>query len=111
MNKKFLLEFITGTILLASVIIFGQKGMVALVLLSIYPLIKKKKELDEREIQLFNKIGNLTAGITLFISVIIYYFSDIAINDLKIGENWLFFILSAFLISHGTTGLIVFNEK
>jgi len=111
MSKRFILEFIVGIILLVSVLLFGQKGMAAFALLAIHPFIKKKKKLDEREIQLFNKIGNFTAGATLFMSVAIYYFSDFVINGLTIGANWLFYVLSAFLISHGMSGLIVFNKK
>ena len=111
MNKKFILEFIVGIILLVSVLIFGQKGMAAFALLAIHPFIKKKKKLDEREIQLFNRIGNFTAGATLLVSIAVYYFSDFVINGWTIGENWLFYVLSAFLISHGISGLIVFNKK
>jgi hypothetical protein len=111
MNKRFILEFIVGIILLVSVLIFGQKGMAALAFLAIHPFIKKKKKLDEREIQLFNKIGNFTAGATLLVSVAVYYFSDFVINGWTIGANWLFYVLSAFLISHGMSGLIAFNKK
>ena len=111
MSKRFILEFIVGIILLVSVLLFGQKGMAAFALLAIHPFIKKKKKLDEREIQLFNKIGNFTAGATLLMSVAVYYFSDFVVNGWAIGENWLFYVLSAFLISHGMSGLIVFNKK
>ena len=111
MNKKFILEFIVGIILLVSVLLFGQKGMAAFALLAIHPLIKKKKKLDEREIQLFNTIGNFTAGATLLVSVLVYYFSDFVINGWTIGDNWLFYVLSGFLISHGMSGLIIFNKK
>ncbi len=111
MNKRFILELIVGISLLVSVLIFGQKGVAAFALLAIHPFIKKKRELDEREIQLFNKIGNFTAGATLFMSIAIYYFSDFVINGCTIEENWLFYILSAFLISHGISGIIIFNKK
>ncbi len=111
MNKRFILEFIVGIILLVSVLIFGQKGMAAIALLAIHPFIKKKNKPDERETQLFNKIGNFTAGATLLVSVVIYYFSDFVVNGWTIGENWLFYVCSAFLIFHGISGLFVFNRK
>ncbi len=111
MNKRFILEFVVGIVLLVSILIFGQKGMVAFALLAIHPFIKKKKKLDEREIQLFNKIGNYTAGTTLVASVAAYYFSDFVIMGRTIGENWLFFILSAFMFSHGILGIIIFNKE
>lgn len=112
MNKRFILELLVGIILLVSVLMFGPKGMAALALLAIYTFLKKKKKKpDEREIQLFYKIGNFTAGATLLLSVVIYYFSDFVINGWTIGENWLFYVLSAFLMSHGISGLIVFNKE
>jgi len=111
MNKRFILEFIVGIILLVSVLIFGQKGMAAFALLAIHPFIKKKKKLDEREIQLFYRIGNFTAGASLLASITIFYFSDFVVNGQTLGDNWLFYVVSAFLISHGISGLFVFNRK
>ncbi len=111
MNKRFVLELIVGIILLISVLTFGQKGMAAIALLAIHPFIAKRKKLDEREIQLFNKIGNLTAGATLLVSIVIFYFSDFIVKGQTLGENWLFYVVSAFLISHGISGLFVFNKK
>jgi hypothetical protein len=111
MNRKFILEFIVGISLLVSVIIFGQKGMVTLVLLVIIPFIREKRDPDERELQLLNNIGNITAGVTLAASVVIYYFSYLVINGQNIGEYWLFYVVSVFLISHGISGLWVFNRK
>jgi len=50
----------------------------------------KKRKPDEREIQLFNKTGNLTAAATLLASVAVYYFSGLIMNGLTLGKNWLF---------------------
>ena len=111
MNKRFILELTVGIILLISVLMFGQKGMAAIALLAIHPFIKNKNKADEREVQLFNKIGNFTAAATLLAGIVIYYFSDVEVNTWTIGENWLFYLLSAFLISHGVSGLIVFNRE
>ena len=107
MNKRFILELTVGIILMVAILIIGQKGMAVIALLAIHPFIAKKKKLDERESQLFNKIGNYTAAITLLASVAIFYFSDLIINGQAIGENWLFFVCSAFLISHGVSGLLI----
>jgi hypothetical protein len=70
----------------------------------------KKRKPDEREIQLFNKTGNLTAAATLLASVAVYYFSGLRINGQTEEKNRLFYVCSAFLISHGASGLIVFNK-
>lgn len=110
MNKRFILELTVGIILLVAVLIFGQKGMAVFALLAIHPFIAKKKKLDERESQLFNKIGNYTAVITLLASVATFYFSDLIINGQAIGENWLFYVCSAFLISHGGSGLVIMRS-
>ena len=107
MNKRFILELTVGIILLVAILIIGQKGMAVIALLAIHPFIAKKKKLDERESQLFNKIGNYTAAITLLASVATFYFSDLIINGQAIGENWLFYVCSAFLISHGVSGLLI----
>jgi len=107
MNKRFVLELAVGVILLVAVLMFGEKGMAAFALLAIHPFIAKKKTLDERESQLFNKIGNYTAAATLLASIALFYFSDVIIYGHAIGENWLFYVCSAFLISHGAAGLFV----
>ncbi len=111
MNKRFIFELIIGVALLASILIFGHQGMVALVLLALLPLINKKKKFDEREIQLFYKIGNITAAATFLFSAIIYYLSDMSINGETIGTNWLFYLCAAFLISHGVTGLVILSKE
>lgn len=110
MNKRFILELTVGIILLVAVFIFGQKGFAALSLLAIHPFIAKKKKLDECESQLLNKIGNYTTGITLLASIATFYYSDFIINGQAIGENWLFYVCSAFLISHGSSGLVIMRS-
>lgn len=92
--------------MLVAVFLLGAKGIAALALLFAHPFIGKKKA-DEREIQLFYKIGNYTAGATLLASVVVYYFSDSIINELVVGKNWFGLVLSAFLIAHGLFGLIL----
>lgn len=110
MNKRLILELTVGILLLLAVLIFGQKGMAVFALLAIHPFIVKKKKLDERESQLLNKTGNYTAAITLLASIVIYYFSDSIIMGQSIGENWLFYVCSAFLISHGASGLLIMGD-
>lgn len=110
MYRRFILELAVGVLLLLAVLIFKQKGMAVFSLLAIHPFIARKKKLDERESQLLNKIGNYTAAITLLASVATFYFSDLIINGQTIGENWLFYVVSAFLISHGASGLIIMRS-
>ncbi|MCF8337648.1 MAG: hypothetical protein K9I74_06650 [Bacteroidales bacterium] len=111
MKTRFSYELIVGVVLLVAILLFGVKGIAAIALLAVHPFLRKKKlEKTERITLLFNKTGNYTAGLTLLASIIIYYFSDAAINDINIGDNWLGLVVSAFLISHGLAGLIIFRN-
>lgn len=110
MKKRFAYELIVGVILLIAVFLFGTKGLAALSLLAFHPFIGEKKA-DERESQLFNQVGNYTAGATLLACIVIYYFSDVVVFGQLLGKNWLFFTISSFLIAHGASGLIVFKKN
>ena len=110
MKKRFAYELGVGIILMVAVLLFGTKGMLANVLLVLQPYIGKKKA-DERENQLFYKVGNYTAGATLVASVIIFECSDMIVNGLLIGKNWLGLVVAAFLIAHGASGLIIFKKN
>lgn len=110
MKTRFAYELFVGIILLIAIILFGDKGFTALVLLAAQPFIGKKKA-DEREIQLFNKVGNYTAGATLLACIAVYYFSDVQVNGMAFGKYWLGLVVAAFLISHGASALIIFRRN
>ncbi len=109
MKKRFAYELIVGIIGLIAVFLFGSAGMAALALLVAHPFIGKKKA-DERESQLFNKVGNTTAAITLLACVAIFLAGDFVVNGFPIGENWLFLVVYSFLIAHGGAGLIILKK-
>lgn len=108
MIKRFTYELAVGIIMLIAVFLFGTKGLAALALLAAHPFIGRKKA-DERESQLFNKVGNYTAAATLLACVIIYYFSDAVVNGQSLEKLWFCVAVSAFIIAHGAAGLIVFK--
>ena len=110
MNKRFVLELAVGLILLAAVLFFGSKGMVAFALLAIHPFLGKRQKPDERELQLHYQIGNFTAGFTLLACVTVYLLNDYQIDAQPVSANWLFYVLSAFLISHGASGLVIMRD-
>ncbi|PID26631.1 MAG: hypothetical protein CR982_09280 [Candidatus Cloacimonadota bacterium] len=110
MNKRFILELVVGILLLLGVLIFGEKGMVVFSLLAVLPFIGKRKNLDEREIQLLYKIGNYTAALTLLGSVVIFSLSDSIFMGHLIGKSWLFYVCSIFFISHGASGIFVMRS-
>jgi len=110
MTKRFTYELIVGILLLIAILLFGNKGM-AVVALYAGSVFLRKEKWDEREFQLFYKIGNITAGATLVACVIIFNLSDVIINGFQIGNNWLGLVISCFFIAHGATGLIVFTKN
>ena len=110
MKQRFFYELIVGMILLAAILLFGVQGLAAMALLAGHPAVGKKKA-DERESQLFNKVGNYTAGITLLAAIIINFLSDYSVNDHLIGKNWLGLVLASFRIAHGAAGLIILNKE
>ncbi len=106
MKKRFVFEMIVGIICLISVLLFGEIGMVAFTIFAVHPFIGKTKT-DERESQLFNKVGNITAAVTLLASIGVYLGSDFVVNGHPIGEFWIGLVVSSFLLSHGIAGLVV----
>jgi len=109
MNKRFILELVTGVAGLIAVFFFGNAGLAVLAFLAVHPFIGKKKA-DERESQLFNQVGNLTGGLTLLAAVIIYFASDVVVNGYRIGDFWLILLVFCFLIAHGASGLVIFKR-
>jgi hypothetical protein len=112
MEKRFIYELIVGIFTLIAITLFGFIGMMAMALLAGHSFVgKNNNEADEREIQLLYKVGNYTAGATLLASIIIFYSSDLAVNGHLIGKFWVGFVLCAFIIAHGASGLIIFKKN
>ncbi len=110
MTKKFVYELFVGVILLIAILLFGTKGLAAMALLAVHPFIGKRKP-DENEKLIFYKTGNYTAGATLLASIVVFYFSDTTVNGQLISKNWLGFVVSVFIISHGIAGIILFKKR
>lgn len=93
-------ELFVGVIAFASVLLFGKKGSAALLLMALLPILYWKRHIDEREYQLFYKVGHYTS-IFVFVAMILFYmlrppmFSPAALA------------ISYFAI-HGLSGLLVF---
>lgn len=105
MNNRFALELIIGITMLIAVLLFGTPGLVVLVLLSAHPFMHKK--MDETEKLLFYRVGNYTAGAVLVAAVIIFAFSEIAINGILLGQKWFGLLLAVFIGAHGAAGLFL----
>ena len=110
MRKKFAFELIVGILTLTTVAIFGEVGMTAFALVVALSFFEKKK-FDEREYQLFYKVGNITAGLFLIVCVLVYFSSDAFVNGHQVGKIWLSWIAPAFIAIHGAAGLFVFKNQ
>lgn len=106
MIKRFIFELCLGIVGLIAIILFGLQGAAAFALfVFLIPFCKKKP--DEREIHLFYKIGNFTAGATIVLCVLIYQCSNYFVNGHRIGDLWLYWVLFSFFVAHGIVGIIV----
>lgn len=104
MVLRFWYEFAFGVITLISVLIFGPKGMVAMVLIALIPIIMRVKKIktDEREKQLFFKSTQyIINGIVVLIIISVFVFgvklkdlSDINSNTLAIGATLFMIVVS-----------------
>jgi Na+/H+-translocating membrane pyrophosphatase len=110
MKARFIFELIVGLTGVISVLIFGEAGFAALALFAAYVFFKKSKP-DEREYQLFYRVGNLTAIFTLLLAVLIFLLSDQVIAGNVIGNLWIYLLVFSFLLTHGLCGLVVFTRS
>lgn len=94
-------EFITGVLLIFLFSMFGDIGLVGLILFFIALILTQKKDPDEREISLIYKIGSLE-GVVIGTAMAIIYFK---FPDL----NWFHAIFSIALISRGLIGYLTFK--
>jgi hypothetical protein len=108
MKKRFIFECFVGLMMVIAIYFFGVKGFATMALLAAHPIIGKK-ESDERESQLFTKVGNYTAGASLAAATLIYYFSDQVVNGHLVGNHWFGLLIASFLMAHGVSGLVVFR--
>jgi hypothetical protein len=119
MKTRFVYELAVGIIGFVAVLYFGSKGYVALALFAFQPFIgersiltkEAKRKWDEREYQLFYRVGNYTAGATIVALVVIFEMKDMIINNHLINDNWLGLAAGSFLMTHGISGLMIFRNN
>lgn len=105
---RYYFELIAGLIFISAILILGSKGTVVFVLLAALPLIMRinKTRIDERDLHVFYKAGNLTMGLMILFLILIYYSSDAVINGITVGSNWFQLSVGGFIFVHGLAGLI-----
>lgn len=105
MIKRYVFEIIIGVITLVSVLLFGPVGYASFALMALMAFFAKKKP-DERELQLFYKAGNLTMGLMIVSLVLIDQMKNAMFGQVRVGDYWLSFAMTAFFLSHGASGLL-----
>ena len=112
MNFRFIIEFLLGAICFTAVILFGDYGYYSFALwLLLLVTHGKKHKLDEREKQLFYKVGNLTFGLTIMVLWIIFNLSHDTINGNLVVNYWYWLSISGIMFTHGIAGLIIFRTN
>ena len=100
-NLFYVLEFITGILLIVLFNFYGDFGLLGLILFMIALVMTQKTNPDEREVYLIYKIGGYE-GIIIGAAMTIIYF--------KFPEiNWFYALLSISLISRGLIGYFTFK--
>lgn len=113
MKMRFAFEFMVGLIGITAILIFGSRGMVALVLFAFFPVVVRKyggHRPDERELQLFYRASNWTLVLIFLAVLAIYLASPLIINGYRVGDNWYLLTSAAILAVHGLSGLVVFRD-
>ena len=105
MSKRYVFEIVIGVVTLVSVLLFGPVGYASFSLMAFMVFFTKKKP-DERELHLFYKAGNLTMGLMIVSLVLIDQLKNAMFGPVKVGDYWLSFAITSFLISHGASGLV-----
>jgi len=95
-------ELFVGVITFISMLLFGNAGLAAMALMALLPIIYWKRQVDEREIFLFYKVGNFTA-IAVLIAMVLFHSLLPSIDCLGV------LAISYFTI-HGLSGLLVFSR-
>ncbi len=114
MNFRFWFESIVGFCCIICILLFGQAGSASIALFALLPVImriRKTKNLDERELLLFYKAGNLSIAFFILAICLISFLSKVVINGHAIGASWMFLSITSILMFHGIAGLVVFKRE
>lgn len=114
MAFRFWYEFTIGVITLISVLIFGQKGIVAIVPLALLPIIMRVRKIkaDEREKYLFFKGTQYIVNAVVFLIIIGVFVLRLKSDDLSsINSIYLGIIAASLLIIISTMRLYLFYKR
>lgn len=114
MAFRFWYEFIFGLIALISVIIFGPRGIVAIVPIAFLPIIMRAKKMksDERENYLFYKSTQYIINALVFLILVGIIVFRVQLNDIaNIDGRLLGIIASFFLIMVSSLRLFMYYKR
>lgn len=112
MKFRYLFGIFVGAIIITAILLFGEKGVVALALLTLRPMVMrwKKMKADEREISLFHKTNTVTFGILLATIIIFYMIIGKNISD-YLTVQWLGIFVSTILLIQSFVGFLFLKFK
>jgi hypothetical protein len=96
-------ELFVGVIAFAAILLFGKRGAVALSLMVLLPILYWKRHIDEREYQLFYKVGHYTSIFVFVVMILLYMLQQSMFSPSALA-------ISYFAI-HGLSGLLVFSRE
>jgi hypothetical protein len=100
-----------GMAVITATLLFGQVGSALFALFALLPVVtyfaSRKRKPDEREMHLFLKTNNITAGLMILTILAIYYGSAIVINGHRLGDQWHLLTIFSSLFWQGVVGLIL----
>ena len=114
MAFRFWYELAAGVITFIAILIFGEKGITAIVVLAFLPIIMrlKKVKADERETFLFYKGTQIVFTSLVFLIVASFVFTDLKFSDLlNIKKEVWFMLLAGFLVLNGIVRLFLLYRR
>ncbi len=112
MYFRYLFGIIVGAITISAIILFGEKGVIALALLALRPMIMrwKKMKADERELSLFHKTNSITLGLVLLLIVVTFLIYGDKIRE-YFTSYWVTLFAGAIVGIQGIVGFVLLKIK
>lgn len=114
MLYRFYYQFFVGLIVILAILLFGNDGVISIILFALLPFLRRlfgNKKPDERELQMFYKIGNYTLIIIIAAVVLINKFSSTEINSHLIGTFWAPLTIASIFFGQGIIGIALYYRE
>lgn len=116
LNLAFLFEIIIGFGCIISIALWGQIGLVTIVLFSIRPLILEKEKIENEKTYFILSYKILSSSIIIVAMLIITIFIILnfiphLVPKLPPNDKILILLLPVFLMTHGVVGFMYLNRN